>query len=361
MNLLKLLITFHLLMPFALFAQTITTFVGNGTMGYSGDGGPASNAKMVKPVGVNFDNYGNLLICHEGVIRKVNLSTGIITTIAGDGTALTIGNDGLAMNALINDPRSVSTDANDNIYIADWFAHQIRKIDKATDTIRTYVGSGMVGYSGDGGLAVNAKIAGAYSLCIDTSAKALYFTDEYNYRVRKVDMVSGIISTIAGDGVSGYSGEEGLATNARISRPLGICTDKLGNVYFGEWDNACIRKIVISTGIIKKIAGTGITGYSGDGGLAINAMISEPGGLFIDSCGDLFFSDCGLGGGNFRIRKIDGSTGVISTIAGNGIKGFAGDGGPATNAKLSRTNGVCLDMKGNLYVADIENNRIRKV
>ncbi len=358
----KIFYSIFLFLAFHAHSQIITTYAGNGTLGYAGDGGPATNAELIKPIGVHFDVDGDLLICHEGLIRKVNSSTGIISNIAGDGLAMTLGDSGPATNALINNPRSICTDATGNLYIADYWAITIRKIDAATNIISKYAGISLTpGYSGDGGPATNAKISGAFSIYIDTSTDVLYISDTYNYRIRKVNMLTGTITTFAGTGINGYLGDGGPATAARLSRTLGICNDRNGNLYIGDWDNACIRKVDVVTGTISTFAGNGTTGYSGDGGPATSAMLSEVGGICFDSCGNLFFSDGALVGSNYRIRRIDAATNIITTVAGNGTSGYFGDGGPATNAMFSRTYGITIDQSGNLYVADIDNNRIRKI
>lgn len=358
----KTLLLSLLIFPYIIKSQVITTYAGKGTMAWSGDGGHATNAELIKPVGINFDNDGNLIICHEGVIRKVDFISNVISTIAGDGIALAIGDDGPASSALINQPRSICFDELGNMYVADYWAVTVRKINTITNIISRYGGvTRNPGYSGDGGPATAAKIAGAFAICIDTVSDILYLTDTYNYRIRKINMLTGIISTFAGTGMNGYEGEDLLATGTKIGRPIGICLDSNRNVYFGDWDNARVRRIDISTGLITTFVGSGISGFDGDGGSATSAKISQPSGMCFDACGNFFFSDCGLGGGNYRIRKVEKSTGIITTIAGNGITGYFGDGGAATDAQLSRTNEICLDKNGSLYVADIDNNKIRKI
>ncbi len=357
----KLLLLFFLLTAKQLSAQLICTYAGVGTMGYSGDGGPASVAELSKPIGLYIDENDNLFVCGHSVIRKVNLNTGIITSIAGASTS-SLGDGGPATAALVNDPRSICADRAGNLYIADYWACTIRRIDKSTQIINSCVGVlSNPGYSGDGGPAISAKINSVFAICIDTVSNFLYLTDTYNFRIRKVNLTTGNISTIAGTGTTGYSGDGGLATSAQISRAIGICLDKYGNVYLGDWDNSRVRKIDITTNVISTFIGNGISGYDGDGGPALAARISQPSGMCFDSCGNFYFSDGGIGGGNYRIRKVDAETRVISTIAGNGTQGYSGDGGLATTAQFSRTNGICLDKKGNLYVADIDNHRVRKI
>ena len=222
--------------------------------------------------------------------------------------------------------------------------------------INTVAGIGIEGYSGDGGPATESKIS-AVGMCADRYGN-VYIADTFNNRIRKVSS-NGIITTIAGNGVSGYSGDGGLATNARLNFPWDVCIDIHNNIYICEQGNCVIRKIDTS-GIITTIAGNGVFGYSGDGGLATNAKLNTPQGVAIDSSGNIYIADTS----NNRIRKVD-TGGIITTIAGNGVKGYSGDGGQATLAKISLNyeifSNISFDMYGTLYIADTDNNRIRKV
>ena len=351
-----------LLLPFCVPAQTINTYVGTGTEGYTGDGGPAVSAEIGFPVGLNFDDSGNLVICTDGangLVRKINVSTGIITTIAGSDTASSFGlggDGGPATSALVNGPFSVCFDNADNFYIADNWYSEIRKVTVATGIIDTFAGDRTPGNLGDGGPAKSAELGDPVSVCFDTSQKYLYISTEFGREIRRVDMLTDTITTYAGTGVIGYSGDGGLATNANFSRILGICIDRSNNLYVGDWDNARIRKINAATSIITTICGNGTLGYSGDGGPAINAMISKPTSLCFDKCGDLYFSD----EDSCRVRRIDGITGIITTIAGNGTAGFSGDGGLAVNAEFNHPTGIAIDTTGNIYIGDCYNFRIRK-
>ncbi len=195
------------------------------------------------------------------------------------------------------------------------------------------------------------------SVCFDPTQHYLYISNEFGHTVRKVNKLTDTITAFAGTGVNGYSGDGDLAINAKFSRVLGICSDPVGNIYIGDWDNARIRKVDAATGIVTTIAGNGVVGYSGDGGPAISAMINRPAGICLDKCGNLYFSmedsNC--------VRRIDANTGIITTIAGNGIAGFSGDSGLAVNAKLYAPVGVVIDSAGNLFIGDNGNNRVRKV
>lgn len=324
-----------------------------------GNGGDASSGGIAYPLGISLDFSGNLLVCQDLLIRKINLTTHIITTVAGSDTATNIpgkGNGGMATCALLAEPYGVCTDKQGNIYIADYWTSAIRKVDVSTQIISIYAGSPTTVPFIEGAPATSVSLSTS-NVCIDTLHKYMYISAEWMYSIKRVDMSTGIISTYAGTGANGFFGDNGAATNAQLSRVMGICTDKVGNLYIGDWDNGRIRKVDYSTGIITTIAGNGSLGYSGDGVLATNTRLNKTSGICIDSCGNLFFSD----EYNDRVRRIDAATKIISTVAGNGIAGFSGDGGLAVNAKLDHPTGVCIDHRGNLYIGDWRNHRIRKV
>ncbi len=344
------------LLPFLSHAQIITTVVGNGIAGYAGDGGPASAANITFPKGLAFDNSGNILICHQSLIRKVDASY-IISTIAGSLTMIPPGDGGPATDASIPSAHDVTVDSVGNIFISDFHYNKIRKINSLTNIIDAFAGTGMVGSTGDGGPAINAKFNSLASICIDTSNDALYISDAFNYRIRKINLITGIISAFAGTGTSGYTGDGGPATAARFSRVLGLCADRAGNIYIGDWDNARIRKVAIATGVVTTYAGNGTIGYSGDGGPALSAMIAKPSSLCMDTCDNMYFAD----EDNQVVRRIDAASGIITTVAGNGTAGYSGDGGPATAAQFNHPAGVKIDNSGNLYISDYFNHRVRRM
>jgi sugar lactone lactonase YvrE len=331
----------------------ITTVAGTGvSAGYSGDGGQAASAQLNYPYGVTVDSAGNLFIVDtwNNRVRKVSTS-GIITTVAGNGSLGYGGDGGPASSAQLNSSYGVAVDSAGNLFIADTYNERIRKV-SSSGIITTVAGDGSWGYSGDGGQATSAQLDNPYGVAVD-SAGNLFIADTYNHRVRKVS-TSGIITTVAGAGSSGYSGDSGQATSAQLYYPSSVTLDSAGNLFIADSNNHRIRK-VSSSGIITTVAGTGVAGYSGDGGSAISAQLNYPYGVVMDFTGNLFISD----GDNHRIRKV--SSGIITTVAGNGSSGYSGDSGPATSAQLYYPNGLAVDSAGNLFIADESNNCVRKV
>lgn len=222
--------------------------------------------------------------------------------------------------------------------------------------ISTAIGSATAGFSGDGGQAINANINNPMGMALDIQGN-LYIADTYNQRVRMVDATTGIITTIAGNGIAGFSGDNGLATAAKLNYPVDVVLDAQGNIYISDNGNCRIRKVTVATGIITTVAGNGLTGFSGDGGAATAARIYWPQKITLDPQGHLFIADYQ----NNRIRRVDAGTGIITTFAGTGSAGFSGDGGAPSSAQLNGPSGVAFDAQGNLFIVDMNNNRIRKV
>jgi uncharacterized protein YjdB len=334
-------------------AQTISTIAGNGTSGSTGDGGAATAAKISDVWDIKADRSGNLFLADytNARIRKISTS-GIITTVAGNGTAGFSGDGGAATAASMNGTSSVAVDTNGNVYFIDYGNQRVRKVNNA-GIISTIAGTGTAGFSGDGGAATAAQINTAEGLYVDVFGN-VYISDRYNFRVRKIN-TSGIISTIAGTGVSGFSGDGGPATAAKII-PVGVITDASGNVYISDYGNFCIRKINTS-GVISTVAGIGtMSGSTGDGGPATAAKLVGPTAIVFDINGGYYIADQN----GSKIRYVN-SSGIISTVAGTGASGYSGDGGPATAATLAGPDGVALDPSGNLYIADYIKFVIRKV
>jgi hypothetical protein len=336
----------------------IITVAGNGLFGYSGDGGPAILAELSDPTGAAVDSAGNLYFADPGnsVIRKVNASTGIVTTIAGTGTAGYSGDGGPAVSAELLSPMGITLDNAGNIYFADNGNAVVRKINASTGVITTVAGNGSWGYFGDGGPATSAMLSYDTNVAVD-SAGNVYIADKYNMRVRKVSAATGIITTIAGNGTAGYSGDGSLATSAELDWPFGVAVDPVGNVYIADLYNNVIRKVTASSGVITTIIGNGTEGYSGDGGAASSAELNGPYDVALDVAGNFYISDSN----NNVIRKVAATSGSISTVAGNGTGGYSGDGGPATSAEINAPWDITTDLNGNLYIADSWNHVIRAV
>ena len=293
--------------------------------------------------------------CILVTIMDIN-AQGIITTVAGSGVSGYSGDGGLATSAKLNQPWQIAVDAAENIYIVDANNNRIRKVTASTGIITTIAGNGVAGYNGDGGLATSARINSPTGVAIDAMGN-IYISDNGNYVIRKVTVSTGIITTIAGTGTAGFSGDGGLATAAKLNNAWGIALDPSGNLYIADAGNSRIRKITSSTGIITTIAGTGAVGFAGDGGLATSAQFNSAYFLITDISGNIFISD----GNNCRIRKITVATGIINTVAGNGTCAYGGDGGAATSASINGPGGPCIDAIGNIYIPDYSNNAIRKV
>lgn len=325
---------------------TISTFAGSGVAGFEGDGAAANAARLNGVSSICFDTNGNLLIADTQNNRIRNVTpTGTISTIAG---GIGVGLDGgLARDAVLSGPTDVKVDASGNIYIADLGHQRIRKINSA-GMISTVVGIGSQGFSGDGGPATMAAIYDAHSVALDASG-VLYIADTRNNRVRRVAL-DGTISTFAGTGVYGFTGDGGPALSANFANPRLITMDVNGNLFVVDRSDR-VRKIS-TDGSVVTVAGNGI----GDGGLATRATLSGPIGVAVDAIGNQFIVEYY----GHRVRKLTPG-GQISTIAGTGVDGFSGDGGPATQAKLNYPSGIAVDATGNVYIADTPNNRIRKV
>jgi uncharacterized protein (TIGR03437 family) len=328
----------------------ITTVAGNGTCCSSGDDGPATSAELSNPQGVALDSAGNLYIADGQRVRKV--SNGVIITVAGNGTGGYSGDNGAATSAQLNGPYGVAVDAAGNLYIADTTNSRISKV--SNGVITTVAGTGVCGVpgdNGDNGPATSAPLCYPYGVAVDTAGN-LYIAD--GNRISKVS--NGIITTVAGNGTEGYSGDNGPATSAELNNPTGVAVDSAGNLYIADSFNQRIRKV--SNGVITTVAGSGSTapfsgGYSGDNGPATSAQLYLPYGIAVDAAGSLYIADSQ----NFRVREV--SNGVITTVAGNGTSGYGGDNGPAASAQLAYPQGVAVDSAGDVYVADTVNDRIR--
>ena len=366
----------------------ISTVVGDGFVGDGGNGGLATKAQLINPWGVAVDSAGNFYIADPDaqVVRKVTVSTGIISIYAGTGFGGYSGDGGLPTAADLDQPQGVAFDAYDNLYIADYRNNVIRKVDAQTGIITTVAGNGVgagtaggedyCGYLTVGVKATTTSLCDPQSVAVDSEGN-LYIVQ--GNRVLKVTASTGILSVFAGTGSYGYSGDGGPAVNAELDYSGGLAVDNAGNLYIADTDNCAIRKVTASTGIITSLVGTvspsgsyGVCNYSnlGDGGPASAASILQPQGIAVDGTGNIFVADQG----RHSIRVIAASNAKIYTVAGSyytytsggtiytdGNYGYSGDGGPAIAADLSYPAGVAVDPSGNLYIADRDNSVIREV
>ncbi len=329
----------------------ISTVAGTGSSGYSGDGGPAVSSQLKQPAAVAVDAAGNLYIADSGNNRIREVTGGIITTVAGNGGSGYSGDGGSAIGAQLNSPAGVAVDTAGDLYVADSGNNRIRKV--AGGAIATVAGNGGFGYSGDGGSAVNAQLNSPAGVAVDASG-TLYISDTGNAVIRRV--TAGTIATAAGNGTSGYLGDGGPATSAVLYQPYGMAVDAAGDLLIADLSESRIRKVA-PDGTIATAAGSAGSGYSGDGGPATSALFDGCGGVAVDAAGNFFVADTV----NSRIRRVEAATGVITTVAGTGVSGYSGDGGPATSAQLNVPHGLALDADGNLYIADTLNRVVRKV
>jgi trimeric autotransporter adhesin len=349
----KRLLLIIALFPLFAQAQDITTIIGSGIAGFSGDGGNCATAELNHPDVLRFDRLGNSYIADEFnyVIRKVN-TAGIITTIAGNGIRGFSGDGSTATSASIDQTGDIVFDTDNNYYISSFGA--IRKVNTA-GIITTIAGTGIQGNSGAEGPATSIQIGDPLGLVFDAEGN-LYYGDNGTFRIRKIS-TSGILSTVAGTGVYGYNGDNGPATAAEIGDVRYMALDSSGNLIFPD-DHHVVRQVNIHTGIVTTIYGNGTPGYSGDGGPATSSTFKQPFAIQFDQNWNMYVTDAAA----FVVRKIEATTGIITTVAGSGVGGGGGDGGPATDAQFGDyVNCSAVDRYGNLYIADPESNRIRMV
>lgn len=429
-------------------AGQVTTLAGTGAAGFSGDGGPAAAAALNSPNAVALDAAGNRFVSDSlnQRVRRIDAQTGVISTVAGDGTLGFSGDGGPGASASLSGPADLAIDQQGRLYIADAGNNRVRRLDR-TGVISTLAGTGSAGFSGDGGAATAAELSGPAGLTLDPAGN-LYIADRGNNRIRRVTAATGALDSVAGSGTAGYSGDGGLATQAQLNGPGRLSLDPAGRLVFVDPGNdrvrvlARLKDLVITTASLAPIAidrpvrrvleaeggtgtglawslvggslpagltltsegsratltgsvgsaaspsltfevrdssgaiatrvlslvasapriatraGNGVAGFGGDGAQATLASFgAAASGIAVTSSGDLVFADTA----NHRVRRVVAATGVIETVAGNGISGSAGDGGAATSANLNGPRGVGVDAAGNLFIADTGNNRVRRV
>ncbi len=336
----------------------ICTVAGTGVSGFNGDDIPSASAQLTRAIDVTVDGVGNLYIADidNQRVRKVDATAGQISTVAGTG-GFGFNGDGIpATTADLRNPVGVAVDGTSSVYVAESGNNRVRKVDAVTGLISTVAGTGVYGFNGDGIAATTAHLRVPAGIVVD-GAGNIYIADQFNQRVRKVDAVTGLISTVAGTGVAGFNGDAIAATTAQLNHPVGVAIDGAGNVYIADSPNQRVRKVDAVTGLISTVAGTGVAGFNGDGIAATTAQLNGPSAVAVDGAGNVYIGD----ESNHRVRKVDGVTGLISTVAGTGVYGFNGDGIAATTAHLRVPAGIAVDGAGIVYIADRDNSRVRAV
>lgn len=329
---------------------TISTFAGTGEPSYAGDGGPALAARLNNPFDLAFDPAGSLVFAdtYNHCLRRIDARTGAIATIAGNSTPGFSGDGGPATSAQLNQPYGVTVDHAGTIYVADRLNKRVRRIDGASGIITTLAGEGSP--SGE-------PLVEPNGLALEPAYGRLYIADVADNRVRRVDLATGALTTFAGTGAPNHSGDGGRAIDAGIfgARAVGVHPD--GTVYILERQGSTLRRVFPGILEIATIAGTGARGYSGDGGRASHAVFNAPKEMALQAEESILIVDTE----NHVIRRIDARSWIVTTIAGCGIAGGGGDGGPATEAGLARPHGAVVGPDGAIYIGDSENHRIRKL
>ena len=337
-------------------AAEIRTIAGTGKPGHSGDGGPAAAAELNNPYGLTIGPDGALYICEidNHVIRRLDLKTHTLSTVAGNGQKGYSGDGGAALAASLNQPYEIRFDRSGNMYFTDMPSHVVRRVDAKTKIISTLAGTGEPGFSGDGGPANQAQLRQPHSIAIDPSGAWLYIADIGNHRIRRVDLRTGLIDTFAGTGERKPTLDGASLDGTPLNGPRAMAFDARGDMYLVLREGNAVYRIDMRARIIHHIAGTGANGYTGDGGPAVQAQLSGPKGIAIAPDGRVFIDDTE----SHTVRRIDPQTGIIDTVVGNGTRGDGPDGAPRS-CLLARPHGIFIDPAGAIYIADSENHRIR--
>ena len=337
-------------------AADIRTIAGTGKAGYSGDGSSAVKGELNNPYGITQGPDGALYICEvdNHVVRRLDLKSHTLSTVVGNGQQGNSGDGGPALMAALNQPYEVRFDRAGNLYVTDMPSHVVRRIDAKTKIISTFAGTGEAGFSGDGGPADHAQLRQPHSIAIDPSGEWLYIADIGNNRIRRVNLNSGRIDTFAGNGEKKPTADNAQLAGAPLNGPRAMAFDAEGDMYVVLREGNAVYRIDRRTQTIHHIAGTGATGYAGDGGAAVEAKLSGPKGIAIAPDGGVFIDDTE----SHTVRRIDPKTGIIQTMVGNGTRGDGPDGDPRS-CQLARPHGIFIDSAGLIYIADSENHRIR--
>ena len=337
-------------------AAEIRTIAGTGKAGHSGDGGPATAGELNNPFGLTIGPDGALYICEidSHVIRRLDLKTNTLSTVAGNGQKGYSGDGGPALAAALNQPYEIRFDRAGNMYFADMPNHVVQRVDAKTKIISTLAGTGEPGFSGDGGPANQAQLRQPHSIAIDPAGEWLYIADIGNHRIRRVDLKTGRIETFAGTGERKSTPDGAALDGAPLNGPRAMAFDARGDMYLVLREGNAVYRIDMRARIIHHIAGTGANGYSGDGGPAVQALLSGPKGIAIAPDGRVFIDDTE----SHTVRRIDPKTGTIDTVVGNGTRGDGPDGAPRS-CLLARPHGIFIDGAGAVYIADSENHKIR--
>jgi streptogramin lyase len=342
-----------LLTPVA--AKTIRTLAGTGQSGFSGDGGPGTKAQLANPYGLTLGPGGALYICEEDShrIRRLDIKTGIISTVAGTGEQGYSGDGGPALEAKLNEPYEIRFDSGGNMFFVEMRNHLVRRVDAKTGVISTVAGIGEPGFAGDGGPAKQAQFRQPHSIALDGKG-FLYVADIGNHRVRRVNLTAGTIDTFAGTGEKTATPDGSPVRGTPLNGPRAIAFDRRGDMFLALREGNTVYRIDMAGLTLHHIAGTGEQGYSGDSGPAKTAKLSGPKGIEVGPDGGVYIADTE----SHTIRRIDLRSGVITTVAGDGSVHDGPDGDPL-KCGLARPHGIFVDRAGRIYIGDSENNRVR--